>query len=117
VAIRVILKCPLEQIDKSLDKYMTKLEETDQLESAGINLQTVKIKDKIAALNEQMQRQKEIEVEMLAAPDQQVSLTDPDPRSMKTLGQGGLGYNVQTAMDAELRKHLTFLLFHLRVRY
>ncbi|OUS39358.1 hypothetical protein A9R01_01720 ['Osedax' symbiont bacterium Rs2_46_30_T18] len=43
VAIRVILKRRLEQIDKCLDKYMTKLEETDQLESAGINLQTVKI--------------------------------------------------------------------------
>ncbi|NRA15554.1 MAG: hypothetical protein HRU04_08655 [Oceanospirillaceae bacterium] len=59
---------------------MAKLEETDQVESACINLQTVKIKDKIAALNEEMQRLKEIEVGMLAAPDKQVSLTDPDSR-------------------------------------
>jgi len=98
---RAKMKRRLEQIDKSLDKYMAKLEETDQVESAGINLQTVKIKDKIAALNEEMQRLKEIEVEMLAAPDKQVSLTDPDSRSMKTRGQGIVGYNVQTAVDAE----------------
>ena len=48
-----------------------------------------------------MKRLKEIEVEMLAAPDKQVSLTDPDSRSMKTRGQGIVGYNVQTAVDAE----------------
>jgi len=48
-----------------------------------------------------MQRLKEIEVQMLKAPDKQVSLTDPDARSMKTRGNGIVGYNVQTAVDAE----------------
>ena len=38
---------------------------------------------------------------MLAAPDQQISLTDPDSRSMKTRGGGIVGYNVQTAVDTE----------------
>ena len=35
--------------------------------------------------------------------DQQVSLTDPDARSMATSGRGTgmVGYNVQTAVDAE----------------
>jgi transposase len=98
---RAKMKRRLEQIDKSLDKYMAKLEETDQVESVGIDLQTIKIKDKISALHEEMQRLKEIETEMLAAPDKQVSLTDPDSRSMKTRGQGIVGYNVQTAVDAE----------------
>ena len=37
---------------------------------------------------------------MQEAPDQQVSLTDPDARSMKTRGSGIVGYNVQTAVDA-----------------
>src|SRR5213078_2351092 len=37
------------------------------------------------------------------APDQQVSLTDPDARSMATSGKGTatVGYNVQIAVDAE----------------
>jgi transposase len=38
---------------------------------------------------------------MLAAPDQQVSFTDPDSRSMATSGRGSgmVGYNVQAAVD------------------
>ena len=40
---------------------------------------------------------------MEAAPDKQVSLTDPDARSMATSGKGTgmVGYNVQMAVDAE----------------
>lgn len=40
---------------------------------------------------------------MLQAPDQQISLTDPDARSMATSGRGTgmVGYNVQTAVDAK----------------
>ena len=38
---------------------------------------------------------------MLAAPDQQISLTDPDSRSMATSGRGSgvVGYNVQVAVE------------------
>jgi Transposase DDE domain len=38
---------------------------------------------------------------MLASPDQQISLTDPDARSMATSGRGSVvvGYNVQVAVD------------------
>ena len=40
---------------------------------------------------------------MLASPDQQISLTDPDCRSMATSGRGSgvVGYNVQVAVDTE----------------
>ena len=40
---------------------------------------------------------------MQAAPDEQISLTDPDARSMATSGKGTgmVGYNVQTAVDAK----------------
>ena len=40
---------------------------------------------------------------MLATPDQQISMTDPDARAMSTSGRGRgiVGYNVQTAVDAE----------------
>jgi hypothetical protein len=40
---------------------------------------------------------------MLASPDQQVSLTDPDSRSMATSGRGSgvVRYNVQVAVDTE----------------
>jgi hypothetical protein len=40
---------------------------------------------------------------LLQAPDQQISLTDPDARSMATSGRGTgmVGYNVQAAVDAK----------------
>ena len=49
-----------------------------------------------------MQRLAELRVQMLAAPDQQISLTDPDARSMATSGRGSgvVGYNVQIAVEA-----------------
>ena len=50
-----------------------------------------------------MERLKGIEAQMLATPDQQISLTDPDSRSMATSGRGSgvVGYNVQVAVDTE----------------
>jgi hypothetical protein len=57
-------------------------------------------------LQEQLQEFKKIAVAVRTAPDQQISLTDPDARSMATSGKGTgiVGYNVQTAVDA--RNHL-----------
>jgi transposase len=60
----------------------------------------VRLEDKIALLKEEMKRLKKYEARMLKAPDQQISLTDPDARSMKSRGNGIVGYNVQTVVDA-----------------
>ena len=59
--------------------------------------------EKIAALRQQMAAFKALEPVVHAAPDQQVSLTDPDARSMATSGRGSgvVGYNVQAAVDAK----------------
>ena len=48
-----------------------------------------------------MQKLKEVEAQLLESPDRQISLTDPDTRSMATSGRGTgtVGYNVQTAVD------------------
>ena len=44
-----------------------------------------------------------LKARMLATPDQQISLTDPDARSMATSGRGSgvVGYNVQVAVDTK----------------
>ncbi len=59
------------------------------------------LQEKSAALQEQMQRLRMLEAHMLASPDQQLSLTDPDARSMKNRDGGIIGYNVQTAVDTK----------------
>jgi hypothetical protein len=50
-----------------------------------------------------MQKLEAYEKAMLASPDQQISLTDPDCRSLATSGRGSgvVGYNVQVAVDTE----------------
>jgi hypothetical protein len=50
-----------------------------------------------------VQRLHGLKARMLAAPDQQISLTDPDSRSMATSGRGSgvVGYNVQVAVDTK----------------
>jgi hypothetical protein len=60
-----------------------------------------RLQEKIEALKQQMERLKAIETQMNASPDQQVSLTDPDARSMRNREGGIVGYNVQTAVDAQ----------------
>jgi len=46
-------------------------------------------------------RLKDIEKILHDTPGKQLSLTDPDARSMKTRGTGIVGYNVQTAVDSK----------------
>ena len=66
-------------------------------------LTKTRLKEKLAKLDGEMKRLAAIEKQMLASPDLQISLSDPDSRSMATSGRGSgvVGYNVQTAVDTE----------------
>ncbi len=76
--------------------------------SEALAAKTAHLKEKLAKLASEVRRLKAIEKEMLASPDQQISLTDPDSRSMATSGRGSgvVGYNVQVAVDTEHHDHL-----------
>src|SRR6266446_3732597 len=93
----------MEQIETSIDRYLSALDAADRQEGEVAQAKAVRPKDKIAALKQQMQQFKQMEVAVRTAPDQQISLTDPDARSMATSGKGTgiVGYNVQTAVDVE----------------
>lgn len=91
----------MEEIESSINRYLTELDTADRQEPAVAQLKAVRLHDKIAALKKQMKGLKEIEVQLNKTPDKQISLTDPDARSMKTRGTGIVGYNVQTAVDAK----------------
>jgi transposase len=97
------LKKRMEQVEASIERYMAALETADRQEGELAQAKSGRLKDKIAALREQMQAFKALEPVVQAAPDQQVSLTDPDARSMATSGRGSgvVGYNVQAAVDAK----------------
>ena len=94
----------MAQIEESVARYLQQLDTADRQEpSEALKTKTSRLKEKIAVLREQMQRLEILKVQMLAAPDQQISLTDPDARSMATSGRGSgvVGYNVQVAVDTE----------------
>jgi transposase len=90
----------MEEIESNINRYLTDLDTADRQEPAVAQARTVRLQDKIAGMKTQMQALKEIEVRLNDTPDKQISLTDPDARSMKTRGTGIVGYNVQTAVDA-----------------
>jgi transposase len=94
----------LAQIAESVARYLRQLDSADRQEaSEARTTKTARLKEKIAKLREQVQRLRGLKARMLAAADQQISLTDPDSRSMATSGRGSgvVGYNVQVAVDTE----------------
>jgi len=95
------LKRRMEEIETSINRYLTDLDTADRQEPVIAKAKTERLQEKIAALKKQMQEMKKIEVQLNETPDKQISLTDPDARSMKTRGTGMVGYNVQTAVDAK----------------
>ncbi len=97
------MKRRLERIDESIARYMAQLETADRRGDAVPEAKVARLKDKIAKLKEEIVRLNAINVEMMKAEDKQISLTDPDARSMATSGRdtGIVGYNVQAAVDTE----------------
>src|SRR4030088_162991 len=94
----------MAQIEESVARYLQQLDTADRQEpSEALKTKASRLKEKIAVLKEQMERLQVLKVQMLATPDQQISLTDPDSRSMATSGRGSgvVGYNVQIAVDTE----------------
>jgi transposase len=92
------------QIEESVTRYLEQLDTADRQEPSDVlAAKTTRLKEKIAKLGQEMRRLAALEARMLAAPDQQISLTDPDARSMATSGRGSgvVGYNVQVAVETE----------------
>src|ERR1700731_4458633 len=96
-----------KQIEESVARYMSQLDTADRQTAAGeepsetVLLTKTRLKEKLAKLEEEVKRLAAIERTLLASPDKQISLTDPDCRSMATSGRGSgmVAYNVQSAVD------------------
>jgi hypothetical protein len=95
------LKRRMEEIESSINRYLTALDAADRKVPTASVLDATRLEEKIAKLETQMKELLVIEVQLNESPDKQVSLTDPDARSMKTRGNGIVGYNVQTAVDTQ----------------
>jgi|SRR5689334_2425066 len=92
------------QLEESVARYLSQLDTADRQEpTEALAAKVTRLKEKLTKLKEEMGKLAGYEKQMLASPDQQISLTDPDSRSMATSGRGSgvVGYNVQVAVDTE----------------
>jgi len=93
-----------KQLEESVSRYLSQLDTADlQEQTEAITLKRIRLKDKLEKLHSEMAKLDAMEKQMLASPDEQISLTDPDSRSMATSGRGSgvVGYNVQVATETE----------------
>ncbi len=98
------MKRRLERIDESIARYISQLETADRQAAQGADVpaaRVTRLKEKVAKLKEEIVRLNAINTQLQASADKQISLTDPDARSMATSGKdtGIVGYNVQAAVD------------------
>jgi len=97
------MKRRFERIDESNARYLSQLETADRHGDAVPEAKVERLKGKIEKLKEEIVRLNAINAEMMKSEDKQISLTDPDARSMATSGKdtGTVGYNVQIAVDTQ----------------
>ena len=93
----------MQQLEHSINRYLAELDRADRDPTLVLPERAARLKDKITKLKEQMRELEQIEQELQNSQERQISLTDPDARSMATsrLGSAVVGYNVQTAVDAK----------------
>ena len=97
------LAARMQQVEESIAHYLDELDRADRQPAEVPAVRVAHLKDKLATVRAQAQKLAEIGSRLEAAADRQVSLTDPDARSMATSGRGTgiVGYNVQTAVDTK----------------
>jgi hypothetical protein len=93
----------MQQVEQSIARYMDALDTADRTQPADLQVKTTRLQDKLVKLRKQMQHLRDVETELGKQPDQQLSQTDPDARSMATSGRGTgmVGYNVQIVADTK----------------
>ena len=97
------LAARIEQLEDSIKRYLVELDRADRDAAAVLPGRVAHLKDKIIKVKQQIQALNEIGEQMKSSEDGQISLPDPDARSMATSGRGTgiVGYNVQTVVDAK----------------
>src|SRR5512138_3520461 len=97
------LQARRQQLEQSIARYLAELDRADRDPTLVPASRVAQLKEKMAAVKAHVRKLGKIDQLLRQAPDHQVSLTDPDARSMATSGRGTgiVGYNVQTAVDTK----------------
>lgn len=97
------IKARLKQIDESIERYLGQIATEDRIALSTSKAKIERLQNKIGKLKDEVERLNEIQRQLEKTPSGQISLTDPDARSMATSGRGTgmVGYNVQSAVDSK----------------
>lgn len=97
------LRARLEQIEANIAKYLAALDTADRQDPDVAAARIPRLQEKIASMRNRLKELRQQEIQLPNEPDQQISMTDPDSRSMATHGKGTgvVGYNVQAAVDTK----------------
>lgn len=92
----------IDQLDKSIQQYLDRLKNSEKYESKPLSSQQkTRMKERIKILRKEIAKTKSIHQQLKANGTTQISLTDPDARSMKSKNRGFVGYNVQSVVDCK----------------
>ena len=96
------VKRRMQRLEAHINRYLRKLDAVDLEEPEIREVTSQELQRKIASMEKRMDELNRIKAEVEAHPDKQISLTDPDSRSMAKAGGGSIvGYNVQMAVDSK----------------
>src|SRR5471030_541702 len=76
-----------QQIEESIQRYLDLIESADRTSPIGFDVKTVRLHEKIARLRQKMRELEQVRKQLNKQPDKQLSMTDPDARSMATGGK------------------------------
>jgi transposase len=96
------IKSRVEHLEKAVRQYLDDLDRADRVPSSVPEARVSHLKEKIATIKSKMRQLTKVK-EQLPTTEGQLSLTDPDARSMNSAGKGTgtVGYNVQAAVDTK----------------
>jgi transposase len=95
------VKKGLREMEERLERYLQSLDEADK-EEGQVGVPTAaELQAKIKRLHERRERYEGYLAQMVESGESQLSLTDPDSRSMPKSPKAPVSYNVQTAVDSK----------------
>jgi len=92
----------LEHIDAKIAEYLQALDSADSQTPTRPDLSAAELHQRIGQFRERKQRYQEVQQRLVASGETQISLTDPDSRSMPVAQGVDVCYNVELAVD---KKH------------
>ena len=94
----------IAHLEASIDRYLKEMVRIDRQEEGEARAEKIaNLAQRSDRIRQEIQRLQDMDQALKEAPDSQISLTDPDARSMATSarGSGFVGYNAQAATDTE----------------